>query len=370
MTSNNYKNQLVKEAKQLDVLIGQGSKFDNLTREITDEQNERASLELIRELGIHVKKSIIPKIEDRQNKIIELLYMYRGSKGIEELHQNLKEVSNIPLEDLLDELSEFIGLDNVKQQVRCLISFNKIQKLRVDNGLKKSEKTMHMAYLGNPGTGKTSVARIIGKMYKSIGLLSKGHFIEASRTDLIAEYQGQTAIKVKRLISRAKGGVLFIDEAYSITENDHSDSYGRECLTELTKALEDYRDDLVVIVAGYTELMEQFFNSNPGIKSRFNTYISFNDYSLDELVDIFRHFCKVNEYEADEKTIERVREWLESKLSPKDKNFANGRLVRNLYDDIIMNQSIRLSEKVGTISKETLKALAESDVPRTKPCRS
>lgn len=270
----------------------------------------------------------------------------------------------MPFEDLQKELYELVGLDNVKQQVRNLIGFNRIQKLRVDNGLKKSDKTLHMAFLGNPGTGKTSVARIIGKMYKSIGLLSKGHFIEASRTDLIAEYQGQTAIKVKRLISRAKGGVLFIDEAYSITENDHSDSYGRECLTELTKALEDYRDDLVVIVAGYTELMEQFFNSNPGLKSRFNTFVSFGDYSLEELVDIFRYLCISNEYEADDQTLEKVSNWLRVKLNQKDENFANGRLVRNLFDDIIMNQSIRLSEQNGNISKDMLKVLKQCDVPQ------
>lgn len=355
--------QLAKEAKQLDTSLGQETKFENLIREITEEHGARASLELINELGILVKKSALPKIKERQEKIIELLYKYLGSKDIDELYQNLKEVSNIPLEDLLKELYEFVGLDNVKQQVRNLIGFNKIQKLRVDNGLKKSDKTLHMAFLGNPGTGKTSIARIIGKMYKSIGLLSKGHFIEASRTDLIAEYQGQTAIKVKRLTNRAKGGVLFIDEAYSITENDHSDSYGRECLTELTKALEDYRDNLVVIVAGYTDLMEKFFNSNPGLKSRFNTYIFFNDYNLDELVNIFIHLCNINEYEVDKNAIVRVKEWLQAKLSQKDENFSNGRLVRNLFDDIIMNQSIRLSKQTGSISKELLKLLVEDDVP-------
>lgn len=366
MISNNYKIQLFKEAKQLDTSLGQDTKFESLVREITDEQCGHASLELIRELGILVKKSALPKIEERQEKFIELLYMYIGSKEIDELYQYLKEVSNISLEDLLKELYDLIGLEGVKQQVRNLIGFNKIQKMRVDNGLKKSDKTLHMAFLGNPGTGKTTVARIIGRMYKSIGLLTKGHFIEASRTDLIAEYQGQTAIKVKRLINRAKGGVLFIDEAYSITENDHSDSYGRECLTELTKALEDYRYDLVVIVAGYTDLMEQFFSSNPGLKSRFNTFIFFNDYALDELVDIFVHLCKENEYVADEKAIERVKEWLYYKLSKENENFSNGRLVRNLFDDIIMNQSIRLSEINGDISKEMLKAIEESDVPRTE----
>lgn len=363
MIPNNYKMQLVKEAKQLDALLEQNAKFENLIREIIEEQNERASLELINELGILVKKDSFPKSKEKQEKIVELLYKYLGSKSIDDLYQNLKEVSNIPFEDLLKELYELVGLDNVKQRVRNLIDFNKIQKMRVDNGLKKSGKTLHMAFLGNPGTGKTSVARIIGKMYKSIGLLSKGHFIEASRTDLIAEYQGQTAIKVKRLINRAKGGVLFIDEAYSITENDHSDSYGRECLTELTKALEDYRDNLVVIVAGYTDLMEQFFNSNPGLKSRFNTYIFFNDYNLDELVDIFIHLCNINEYEADKNAIAKVKEWLHSKLSQKDENFSNGRLVRNLFDDIIMNQSIRLSKQTGSISKELLKLLVEDDIP-------
>lgn len=366
MIFTNYKIQLDREVKQLDTLLGQDTKFENLVREITEESNDRASLELINELGILVKKSAFPKIEERQEKIVELLYKYLGAKDIDELYQNLKETSNIPLKDLLKELYGLVGLNNVKQQVRNLISFNKIQKMRVDNGLKKSDKTLHMAFLGNPGTGKTTVARIIGKMYKSIGLLSKGHFIEASRTDLIAEYQGQTAIKVKRLINRAKGGVLFIDEAYSITENDNSDSYGRECLTELTKALEDYRDDLVVIVAGYTNLMEQFFNSNPGLKSRFNTFIFFNDYTLEELVDIFRNLCRVNEYDANEKTIKKVSEWLEFKLNQKDENFSNGRLVRNLFDDIIMNQSIRLSEHDGVISKEILKTLKESDVPKAE----
>lgn len=366
MISNNYKTQLYREAKQLDTSLAQDTKFENLVREITEESGDLASLELINELGILVKKSAIPKINERQEKIVELLYKYLGAKDIDELYRNLKEKSNIPLKDLLKELYGLVGLKNVKQQVRNLIGFNKIQKMRVDNGFKKSDKTLHMAFLGNPGTGKTTVARIIGKMYKSIGLLSKGHFIEASRTDLIAEYQGQTAIKVKRLINRAKGGVLFIDEAYSITENDHNDSYGRECLTELTKALEDYRDDLVVIVVGYTDLMEQFFNSNPGLKSRFNTFIFFNDYTLEELVDIFRNLCIANEYDASEKTIEKIREWFKFKLSQKDENFSNGRLVRNLFDDIIMNQSIRLSERDGDISKEMLKTLVEIDVPRMK----
>ena len=252
MIAENYKYQLIKEVKQIDFMLGKTMGFEKLVREITDEQNDESVLVLIKELGILTKKQFLPKMEEKQEQVVEILYKYLGASKVDGLIQDLKESSNISLNELLRQLDELVGLENVKQQVRDLIDYNKIQHLRVKSGLKKSNKTLHMAFLGNPGTAKTTVARIVGRMYKAIGLLSKGQFIEASRTDLIAEYQGQTAIKVKRLINRAKGGVLFIDEAYSITENDHSDSYGRESLTELTKALEDYRNDLVVIVAGYT----------------------------------------------------------------------------------------------------------------------
>lgn len=201
------------------------------------------------------------------------------------------------LEELLSDLNGLVGLAGVKSKVNDLIAFQKVQKLRRDNGLATSKNTLHLAFTGNPGTGKTTVARIVGRIYKQLGLLSSGHFIEVSRTDLIAGYQGQTALKVKSVIDKAKGGVLFIDEAYSITENEHTDSYGRECLTELTKALEDYRDDLVVIVAGYTEPMRVFFESNPGLKSRFNTFIEFDDYNADELFAILEKMCLTNEYD-------------------------------------------------------------------------
>lgn len=364
MISENYKRQLIKEAKQLDVSIGQASDFEKLVLEITDEQIDIAVLELIKKLGILTKKQSLPKMEQKQERFIETLYKYLGASKVDGLFQNLKESSNVSLDELLNQLNTLVGLKNVKQQVRDLIDYNQIQQLRVKSGLKKSNKTLHMAFLGNPGTAKTTVARIVGRMFKSIGLLSKGHFIEASRTDLIAEYQGQTATKVKRLMNRAKGGVLFIDEAYSVTENDQSDSYGKECLTELTKALEDYRDDLVVIVAGYTNLMEPFFQSNPGLKSRFNTFISFNDYSLDELVQIFNFICNQNDYIIEEQAIEKVSDLLQTKLNEKDDYFSNGRLVRNLFDDITLNQSKRLSKLTGHITKESLMLITKEDVPQ------
>lgn len=362
MISDYYKQQLINEAKKLDRLLGQEYDIEKLVFEIINEENEKAILELVKIIGVINNKQIISNFEKKQEQVIEILYKYLGAVKVEGVYNSLKQSSNYSLDELLFQLDEIVGLVDVKDQVKSLIAFNKIQLLRVENGLKRSDKTLHMAFLGNPGTAKTTVARIVGRMYKSIGLLSKGHFIEASRTDLIAEYQGQTATKVKRLINRAKGGVLFIDEAYSLTENQNCDSYGRESLTELTKALEDYRDDLVVIVAGYPNLMEEFFDSNPGLKSRFNTFITFNDYSLEELVGIFKFLCKKNDYIIEEQAFERVRILLKEKLEQKDEHFSNGRLVRNIFDDITLNQSKRLSKLEGNIDKESLMLIIKDDI--------
>lgn len=265
------------------------------------------------------------------------------------------------LAELQQELDGLVGLTFVKNKVNDLIAFQKIQQLRKAQGLASSKSTMHMAFTGNPGTGKTTVARIVGRMYKSLGLLSKGQFIEVSRTDLIAGYQGQTALKVKKVIERAKGGVLFVDEAYSITENEHSDSYGRECLTELTKALEDYRNDLVVIVAGYTEPMKIFFESNPGLKSRFNTFIEFHDYTAFELMEILYNMCLKNDYMLTPTAKEKLQDILIAKVAYKNDEFANGRLVRNIYDDIIMNQARRLIN-VDNPTKGELMQILDEDV--------
>lgn len=267
------------------------------------------------------------------------------------------------LQELLSELNSLIGLENVKQQVNDLISYQTVQKLRRSRGLNSAKNTLHMAFTGNPGTGKTTVARIVGHIYKQIGLLSKGHFVEVSRTDLIAGYQGQTALKVKQVIENAKGGVLFIDEAYSITENDHSDSYGRECLTELTKALEDYRDDLVVIVAGYTEPMNLFFQSNPGLKSRFNTFIEFDDYNPDELLRILENICVKNDYNLSDELEMAVRDYFVFETTKKDTRFANGRLARNIYDDLVMNQARRVSKIQDPTDDDLINLIDEDFAP-------
>ena len=281
-----YSQVLINNASKLDAVTDACGEITKLAAMIVEENSKAATIALLKKIS-EAADNPKYKIEVRRaaqivNSSLIEFYGYSTIQGI--CKPTMKgEEDTRTLQDLLDELDALVGLEKVKNKVWDLIVYQKVQKMRRENNLHSAKNTLHLAFTGNPGTGKTTVARIVGRIYKQIGLLSKGHFVEVSRTDLIAGYQGQTALKVKKVIEQAKGGVLFIDEAYSITENDHSDSYGRECLTELTKALEDYREDLVVIVAGYTEPMDKFFESNPGLKSRFNTFIEFDDYNPNEL---------------------------------------------------------------------------------------
>lgn len=360
MISETYLKLLKSEVKKLDDLTNNSYEFETVLKEMVDNK-KHSELEFIKRLGNLSNNDKFPKIKDRQSTVLELLYKYLGSRLIDSEYAILKEINSKSFDELSDELNSLIGLENVKKEIEDLVIFNKVQKNREKIGLKKTNRTMHMAFLENPGTGKTTVARIVGNMYRSLGILSKGHFIEATRTDLIAEYQGQTALKVKRLIQKAKGGVLFIDEAYSITENEKSDSYGRECLTELTKALEDYRDDLVVIVAGYDDLMKKFFESNPGLKSRFNYFIEFEDYTVNQMFEIFLSYCKNEDYILQESAAERLKKYLDKQSEDSENKNANGRFVRNVFDKIIMNQAKRLS-KLSLATKENYITILEEDI--------
>ncbi|VDY72062.1 AAA family ATPase [Streptococcus sanguinis] len=360
MISETYLKLLKSEVKKIDDLTNSTYELEIVLQDIFDNV-KNAELEFIKRLGNLTSKETFSKIKDKQTGILELLYKYLGSRVIDTNYLILKETNNKSFEALANDLKSLIGLENVKKEIEDLVIFNKVQQTREKLGLKKTNRTMHMAFLGNPGTGKTTVARIVGHMYRTLGILSKGHFIEASRTDLIAEYQGQTALKVKRLIQKAKGGVLFIDEAYSITDNDKSDSYGRECLTELTKALEDYRDDLVVIVAGYENPMKKFFESNPGLKSRFNYFITFEDYTVNQMFDIFLSYCQKEDYTVAKMAQEKIKNYIElEKNKPENKN-ANGRFVRNVFDLIIMNQAKRVSQ-LPQVEKETYMTILEEDI--------
>ena len=246
-----YKLELLQNCSRLDAVTNGNGKITDCAKAITDNHKEASKVlcKLI-EKAAQLKDPQITSIAIATKDSLIKFYGHRELVGI--CSSEDKDDDNYTLEDQMQLLNQLVGLERVKCKVNDLIAFQKVQLLRKAKGLHSPKSTMHMAFTGNPGTGKTTVARIVGRIYRKLGLLSKGHFMEVSRTDLIAGYQGQTAHKVKEVIEKAKGGVLFIDEAYSITENDHCDSYGRECLTELTKALEDYREDIVVIVAGYT----------------------------------------------------------------------------------------------------------------------
>ena len=365
-----YKSSLINNASKLDAVTDSCGEITKLATSIVEDSNKEAAIALLKKIAEVVDspayKVEIKKLAQLVNSSLIEFYGYSALQNLCKPDAGIDEDKRT-LADLLDELNSLVGLETVKQKVSDLIAYQKVQQLRRSHNLYAQKNTLHLAFTGNPGTGKTTVARIVGRIYKQIGLLSKGHFVEVSRTDLIAGYQGQTALKVKSVIEKAKGGVLFIDEAYSITENDHSDSYGRECLTELTKALEDYRDDLVVIVAGYTEPMEKFFESNPGLKSRFNTFIEFPDYDAAELEKILVSLCKQNDYVLCGELLAAVRSYLNDCTAKKDNNFSNGRFVRNIFDELVMNHAKRVVS-IDNPSKDDLSILGTADfvVPEEK----
>lgn len=363
--NNDYKKNFLKMASSFDAVAGEEGEITKLASNIAEKKTEQSVIEFYKRIIDVFDEEKTPKnVKQVAAATRESLIMFLGFDRLRGIcakeKKNLYEEEKT-LEQLLEELNTLVGLEKVKAEVNDLIAYQTVQKMRKQQGLFVGKNTLHMAFTGNPGTGKTTVARIVGRVYKQLGLLSKGHFLEVSRTDLIAGYQGQTALKVKEVIESIKGGVLFIDEAYSITENDHSDSYGRECLTELTKALEDYRDDLVVIVAGYTEPMNKFFESNPGLKSRFNKFIDFTDYDEDELFDIFHKMCVENDYRISEDAAVKLKTIMKNTIEQKGEQFANGRFVRNLYEDITMRQTRRLV-KMEKPTKENLIEIIGEDI--------
>lgn len=259
----------------------------------------------------------------------------------------------------MEELSELIGLEAVKADVRELVSLVKIQKMREDKGMKTVPVSLHLVFSGNPGTGKTTVARILSKLYKEIGVLSKGQLVEVDRSGLVAGYVGQTAIKTQKKIEEAKGGILFIDEAYTLAKEGND--FGQEAIDTILKAMEDNRKDLVVIVAGYTELMKNFINSNPGLKSRFNKYIDFKDYTADELIAIFNMQCSKYNYTVSPEAKEKIENVIKVRESLKGDNFANARDVRNLFETIITNQASRVAQ-IEDPDEKTLTTIEPEDI--------
>ena len=281
----------------------------------------------------------------------------------EQVEKKDSVIVNEPLAgDPYKELDDLIGLESVKKEVRSLANFVKLQKQREAKGLKTAKVSYHLVFYGSPGTGKTTVARIIGRIYKDLGVLKKGHTVETDRSGLVAKYLGQTALKTDTVVQQAIHGVLFIDEAYALVPEDgNGQDYGQEAISTLLKRMEDYRDSLVVIIAGYRNEMQRFIASNPGLQSRFNRYIDFPDYTGAELTDIFKMYMKKNQYTLAPDAENYLREQLDYAVAHKDRNFGNARFARNVFEKSIQQQANRLAGKTN-LSKEELTELTVADL--------
>lgn len=286
----------------------------------------------------------------------EYKLILNGDKSKITKWDDVSEISNT-----IFELNSLIGLDNIKEEVRALTALAKVRKKKIELGVPVTPNSLHMVFIGNPGTGKTTVARLIGYIYKNIGLLNNGHIVETSRKDLIGQYVGHTAPLVEKKFKEAEGGILFIDEAYSLTTYNGTNDFGSEAIQTLLKLMEDDRQNTVVIVAGYPDEMKKFINSNPGLQSRFSTYINFEDYSTEQLLSIFKLFVQKDEHNLTDAAFAKLSFTLEEKFGNSG-NEGNARYIRNLYERVQKKQAERLSN-TNLTTKYELSTITDEDIP-------
>jgi stage V sporulation protein K len=268
------------------------------------------------------------------------------------------------LEKVLEELDSYIGMDTVKAEVKALINLLKVQKIREDQGLANAESSLHTVFLGPPGTGKTTVARLLGRIFKQLGYLQKGHLVETDRAGLVAGYVGQTAIKTAEVIGQSMQGVLFIDEAYALSPEGSDQDFGKEAIDTLLKRMEDHRKELVVIVAGYTEPIKKFVESNPGLRSRFNKFIEFDHFTPTQMLAIFKRFAKKATFDVTPEAETLLLQTFETLYAQRDQAFGNARVVRNLFEKCVSNQANRMvGYSTVVLDKTTLKNIGEIDIP-------
>jgi stage V sporulation protein K len=296
--------------------------------------------------------------------IRERITQAASGETLEWVSQLQRPLPPLPLEELQAELDSLVGLESVKEQVRALVAFLQVQGRRLEHGLPEVATTQHLVFVGNPGTGKTTIARLLAQMYHSMGLLERGHLVEVDRAGLVGEYVGHTAAKTDRAIRRALGGVLFIDEAYALTPADGRMDFGAEAVETLLKRMEDYRHRLVVIVAGYPRLMRRFLDSNPGLRSRFSREISFPDYSTPELLAITERFAATSEYDLEEGAERELAAIFDGVR--RGEGFGNARFARTLFEQALNAQALRLagdSERpVSELEPDHLKTLEAADI--------
>ena len=306
------------------------------------------------------------KVSAEEKIILENIHQlcFNPKKNIDGVKQNAVPEGDT-LEKVMEEINELTGLKNIKNDIQDLINFLKVQKLREEQKLVVSDRMLHSVFMGPPGTGKTTIARLLGRIYRHLGYLKSGHLVETDRSGLVAGYVGQTALKVDEVVKAALNGVLFIDEAYALAKDDSGRDFGNEAVETLLKRMEDHRDDLAVIAAGYPDEMKTFIQSNPGLQSRFNRYFKFEHYTAQEMMDIFKGMAKKADFKLTTAAEEKLALIFAGLYEKRNSTFGNARVVRNIFEQCMAVQANRIIT-IKEITKDILMTLEVQDIPEVK----